>query len=77
MISGGIKVAHTHIYIVANRKPFFFSQLDKKFPHVMLSRKRAADDANFELNVVKFAEECQNSYLTARKFMITEKHLRE
>ena len=41
----------------------------------MPSRKSAAYDASFKLKVVKFAEECQNKQLTARKFVISEKQV--
>ena len=43
----------------------------------MPSRKRATYDATFKLKVVKFAQECQNNRLTARKFMISEKRIQE
>jgi transposase-like protein len=43
----------------------------------MSVRKRIAYDAGFKLQVVKFAEECQNNRLTAREFNIGEKLVRD
>ena len=68
--------ALTHIPI--NSEPYFTQSYSlKNYPHIMPSRKRAAYDASFKLKVVKFAEECQNNLLAARKFMISEKQVRE